>query len=402
MDIAELKTNKLFWDFVYSHINDNCLSLRLKYAKLNDFDVRFAIDQIEARQKVKDKLPFVAVTETFLFPSLISAEQCTSEAVANFKSSIFNEGYNSVCDLTGGLGIDTLAISSVVENVTYVERFSEYSSVAEHNFRLLNRNIRVINSNCEDFLRLDIRFDALYIDPARRGESNKRLFAFSDCEPNVLALLPRMFEVADNVYIKASPMADISMSINELMYVCDIYVISYKNECKELLFRLNKDKATSSNVNIVCIDIRNTSTSLFEFEYADEADISDVKYSEPLRYLYEPSSSLLKAGAFKSVARKYNLYKLAQSSHLYTSDVLVDEFQGRKFIINEIIPFSSNGVKSLCKSISEANITTRNFPLKVEELRKKLKIKDGGESYIFATTDNNKQKILILCSRVTV
>ena len=391
-----------FWDFVYSHRNDNCLSLRLKYSKNLDFDAVFAIDQIEARQKVKDKLPFVALCDRYLFPSLLSAEQCTCEAVANYKAEILKDRYNSICDLTGGLGVDTMAFSSVINNVTYVERFEDYCSAAKLNFKLLNKNIEVFNGDCSEFLNLNICFDALYIDPARRGEVNKRLFAFADCEPNVVELLPRMFEVAKDVYIKASPMADISMSIKELVYVCDIYVISYKNECKELLFRLNKDEANSVDVNIICVDILPSSTSVFKFEYSQEQNILDVEYSKPLNYLYEPSASILKAGAFKSVAKNYGVYKLAQSSHIYTSDSLIPDFQGRKFKVEGVIPFSSKEIKSLFKSLPEANITVRNFPLKVDELRKRLKIKDGGNTYVFATTDMNKEKILVICSRVTV
>ena len=392
--------NPQFWDFVYFHRNDNCLSLRLKYSKNVNFDVAFAIDQIEARQKVKDKLPFVALCDRYLFPSLLSAEQCTCEAVANYKAEILKNRYNSICDLTGGLGIDTMAFSSVINNVTYVERFENYCSVAKYNFKLLGKNIEVINSDCTQYLKSDICFDALYIDPARRGESNKRVFAFADCEPNVVDLLPRMFEVAKDVYVKASPMADISLSIKELEYASEIYVISYKNECKEVLFKLCKDKTEDSDINIVCVDILPSYTSVFEFKYSEEANISDIKYSNALSYIYEPSSSILKAGAFKSVSKKYNAYKLAHSSHLYTSECLIGDFQGRKFEVLEVIPFSSKEIKSLFKKVPEANITVRNFPLKVDELRKKLKIKDGGNIYIFATTDNLKQKILVICKRV--
>lgn len=400
--MTALDLNQQFWDFVYSHANDNCMSLRLKYSKSSGFDTTFAIDQIEARQKVKDKLPFVANCDRFLFPSLLSAEQCTCEAVAKYKTDILKGKYNSICDLTGGLGIDTMAFSSVIDSVTYVERFEDYCHVAKHNFELLNKKVEVVNDDCSAFLNGDVNVDALYIDPARRGDANKRLFAFADCEPNVVELLPRMFEVAKDVYIKASPMADISMSIKELGYVCDIHVISYRNECKELLFRLNKNNANNEDINIVCVDITPSSTSVFKFKYSDEVNILDNKYSKPLNYFYEPSASILKAGAFKTVAKSYEVYKLAQSSHVYTSEYLIDDFQGRKFKVEGVVPFSSKEIKNLYKTLPEANITVRNFPLKVDELRKKLKIKDGGNTYIFATTDMNKEKILVVCSRVTV
>ena len=397
-----MNLNQKFWDFVYSHSNEDCVSLRLKYSKISDFDVSFAIDQIEARQRVKDKLPFVATCDRYIFPSVLSSEQCTCEAVANYKAKILSNNYSSICDLTGGLGIDSIAFSSVVNKVTYIERYTNYCEVANHNFKLLGRNIDVVNTDCIQYLRSDICFDALYIDPARRGEANKRVFAFADCEPNVVELLPRMFEVAKDVYIKASPMADISLSKKELQYVSKIYVISYKNECKELLFKLNKNKTEDCDVNIVCVDILPSSTSVFEFKYSEEANITDINYSNPLNYIYEPSSSILKAGAFKSVSKKYSAYKLAHSSHLYTSECLIDDFQGRKFEVVDVIPFLSKEIKSLYKRVPEANITVRNFPLKVDELRKKLKIKDGGNIYIFATTDNFKQKILVVCKRVIV
>ena len=394
--------NQKFWDFVYSHSNEDCFSLRLKYSKISDFDLSFAIDQIEARQRVKDKLPFVATCDRYIFPSVLSSEQCTCEAVANYKAKILSNNYSSICDLTGGLGIDSIAFSSVVNKVTYIERYTNYCEAANHNFKLLGKNIDVVNTDCIQYLKSDICFDALYIDPARRGEANKRVFAFADCEPNVVGLLPRMFEVAKDVYIKASPMADMSLSIKELQYVSEIYVISYKNECKELLFKLTKNMTEDCDINIVCVDILPSSTSVFEFKYSEEANIMDIKYSNPLNYIYEPSSSILKAGAFKSVSQKYSAYKLAHSSHLYTSECLIDGFQGRKFEVVDVIPFSSKEIKSLYKRVPEANITVRNFPFKVDELRKKLKIKDGGNIYIFATTDNFKQKILVVCKRAIV
>ena len=169
-----------------------------------------------------------------------------------------------------------------------------------------------------------------------------------------------------------------------------------------MLFRLNKNNADNEDINIVCVDITPSSTSVFKFKYSDEVNILDNKYSKPLTYFYEPSASILKAGAFKIVAKSYEVYKLAQSSHVYTSEYLIGDFQGRKFKVEGVVPFSSKEIKNLYKTLPEANITVRNFPLKVDELRKKLKIKDGGNTYIFATTDMNKEKILVVCSRVTV
>lgn len=390
--------NLQFWDFISSHINDDCLSLRLKYSKESAFDVQLAITQIEARQKAKDKLPSFVANKYFLFPSLLSSEQCTSEVVAIFKKEIFKGKFSSVCDLTGGLGIDTLSLASVANEVVYVERFADYCKVAEHNFNLFDADIKIVNRDCSEFLNSDIKFDALYIDPARRGDSNKRLFAFSDCEPNVIELLPRMFEIAKDIYIKASPMADISHSINELKFVKEVYVISYKNECKELLFCLSANVADV--VKIICVDLSKSGKELFCVNFGNEQLIDYVTYSAPMSYIYEPSSSIMKAGAFKSVAQEFNLNKIAQNSHLYTSDSYISNFPGRRFKVDNILPFSSKNIKGLNRLVPQANISTRNFSMKPDELRAKLKIKEGGDKYIFATTDSNNNKLLILCSKV--
>ena len=391
-----------FWKFIEDNQNTSPISLRLKYRDNFAFNVSFAIDQIEARQKTKNKLPNINNNPRFIYPSLLSTEQCTSEAVAAFKDNLFKENYLSMCDLTGGLGIDTLSMARSVKDVTYIERYSDYCLIAEYNFKILGyNNIEVINSDCSDFLtKCNRTYDALYIDPARRGDSNKRLFAFSDCEPDILKLKSRMFEIADTIFIKTSPMADISFSIKELENVSDIYVISYKNECKELLFKLENRERLTENITIHCVDINSDGYNILDFKYVDESGIVGLNYSLPLSYLYEPSSSILKAGAFKFVAAKFKADKLSVNSHLYTSDNYIDKFPGRKFKIDKIILFNNKELKDLNKTLTKANITVRNFPIKAEELRKRLKINDGGDKYIFATTDYSNKKILIICSKV--
>ena len=397
-----MNLSESFFDFIQSHRDDECSRLRLKSFKNADFDTKFAIDQIEARRKTKNKLPLINSHIGFLYPSLIAAEQSTSEDVAVFKRNLFAGRYSSVCDLTGGLGIDTVFISDVVRNVTYIERYGEYCNIAEHNFAVLGkRNINVINADCRDFIAaIDSSFDAFYIDPARRGVSNSRLFSFADCEPDILSLLPSLLLHSPEVWIKASSMIDISLAISDLKNVQEVYAISVRNECKELLFHIVD--GVSSEPVIHCVDLKDGKSVVFDFSISEEKGIADIEYADsPLSYLYEPDASILKGGAFKSVAKRYGLHKLHVNSHLYTNDSLIADFPGRKFVIKETLPFKNSVMKSFSATCPAANVSARNFPLSADSLRKRLKIKDGGDVYLFATKCNDDVNVLIVCSKVT-
>lgn len=395
-----MQISEEFIKFVQDHINDDPRKLLLKGFRDKGFDVHFAIEQIEARRKTRIKLSEINSNAGFIYPSVISAEQATSEDVAGYKRSLFSGKYSSLCDLTGGLGIDTIYFSDVVSDVTYIERFEKYCEVASYNFTLLNkRNINIVNGDCEEFINnCGTPFDTFYIDPARRGESNRRVFAFSDCEPDVLKLIPKLFSLSENIWIKSSPMVDISLAVSELGNVEEVYVISVKNECKELLFRLNK-QCQGTDPDIKCVDISSSGNSVFEFSLKDESSMPDAELSAPLSYLYEPFASVLKAGAFKSVAERYGLFKLHKNSHLYTSAEYVADFPGRKFTISDVVPFKSSNIKGFRNLYPTANITARNFPLKAEELRAKLKVGDGGDVYIFAAKCNRDDNTLLVCRK---
>ena len=391
-----------FFDFVQAHKDDDCIRLRLKAADNAGFDTKFAINQIEARRKTRYKLPQINSYARFVFPSLLAAEQSTSEDAAAFKRSLFAGRYSSVCDLTGGLGIDTAYISDVVGKVVYIERFADYCDAAIHNFSVLGKhNIEVVNADCREFVvENDRHSDAYYIDPARRGVANSRLFSFADCEPNVLTLLPLLLQGGSEVWLKASPMVDISLAISELAHVTDVYAISVKGECKELLFRIKA--GTASEAVIHCADIVHGRYEIFDFLLSEEKSIASLHYADtPLSYLYEPGASILKGGAFKSVANRYAVSKLHKNSHLYTSRNAVPDFPGRRFAVMEVIPFKNSALKGLNARYPAANITVRNFPLTADALRKRLKIKDGGDIYMFATKCNDGGNILIVCNRIT-
>ena len=245
----------------------------------------------------------------------------------------------------------------------------------------------------------------IYIDPARRGDHGQKLVSIADCQPNVIELLPQMFELTDNVVVKLSPMLDITRAINELPHIEKLYVISVNNECKELLLFINKKYNAETQIHAINLkstinsqQTTNNPTSFSGF-ISHESTLSLSYAHEVGKYLYEPYAAHLKSGLYKTIAQQYNCEKLHQHSHLYTSTELNNDFPGRKFEVKEVVAFDKKSAKTLFKSLKQANLTTRNFPLTVSELRTQYKIKDGGETYIFATTLHDDSKVLIVCQK---
>ena len=305
----------------------------------------------------------------------------------------------SLCDLTGGLGIDTFYFSKQIKDVIYTERFPAYCDAAQHNFDIWQaHNILIQNKEAETVAQ-SIKVDTFYLDPARRGNGNKRMFALADCEPNVLALKPILLENAKRVILKVSPMADVMETLRLLPETKEIHIVSVKNECKELLFilenELQQEEPTVITVNFTTTEEK----QYFQFQYSAERKQEIVFAKNIRKYLYEPNSSLLKAGAFKLLAEHFAIEKLHQHSHLYTSDSWIEDFPGRKFIVDNTFEFSGKLLKQLSRTLPQANITTRNFNLSVSELRERSKIVEGGNIYLFATTLQPKCPILIQCRK---
>lgn len=391
-----------FWRFVQEHQGDDVLRLRLKYAGGHNEEIDLAIDQIEARKKVGRKLPLFLQHERLLFPSALSAEQCSSEDTADYKRQLVAGRFHSICDLTGGLGIDAYYMATVANRLTYIERFEQYCDVARYNFETLEqKNIDVINADCREYLAKPHSTHELYfIDPARRGTGNKRVFHLCDCEPSVADILPQVWAEGASLLLKASPMLDVKQAIDELGQVCEVHVLSVKNECKELLLLLSP-KATVAP-RIYCVN--KTAEGVWQsysFFLEEEAQLPSSPAALLQKYLYEPNSAIMKAGAFKSVAHSFDVDKLAVSSHLYTSDRLVADFPGRIFEILEAMPFSKSSLKEAIGKYPQANVAVRNFPLSAEELCRKGHIKDGGDIYLFATTVGS-EKMLIYSRKVSV
>ncbi len=381
--------------FISEHMAGDLNRLLLSASRYPEIDVPFAVEQIASRRQIKEKLPAWYANPGLIFPAKITTEQCSSEPTALYKQQLV-KATDHLCDLTGGLGIDSGYFSRKAERVTYIERFETYCQAARHNFHVLGwNNITILQGDSGQLLDEVTGVDVFYLDPARRGEGNKRVFALQDCEPDLTVLLPRLFEKAPKVIAKLSPMADIQQVCRLLPHTTAIHVLSVKNECKELLYVLERGKIVSSP-EIHCVNITTTGDhQLYLFTPEQEINSPLQLAANPGAYLYEPNSSILKAGAFKSIAQAYGVGKLHPSSHLYTSDQLVAGFPGRIFHITEVLPFNNKLLKGLGRQIPQANLTVRNFPVSVDELRKRSKIKEGGEIYLFATTLRDGEKVII-------
>lgn len=384
--------------FIKEHAADDLARLLLSAAKYPGMDIPFLVDQIAARRQIREKLPSWHENERLVFPAKITAEQCSSEQTAAYKQELIDEDW-TVCDLTGGLGIDSYFLSRKAKHLTYIERFPIYCEAAEYNFSVLGAaNITVVNGDVTQLVETLPEVDAFYIDPARRGESNKRVFALQDCEPDLPGLLPELLKRSPRVIAKLSPMADIQMTLELLPGTTSVHVLSVKNECKELLF-VTERGAEGRQPLIRCINFGTNGLQSFLFTMEEERNAGLILAERVGTYLYEPNVSVLKAGAFKQIAVRMEVKKLQVSSHLYTSDQLIPGFPGRRFRVDEILPFTGKLCKGLSKILPQANITVRNFPLSVEELRKRTKIADGGSVFLFATTLSDGEKVLVRCSK---
>lgn len=376
----------------------------LKNQKKYDSDLlRLIAEQYISRQKAKFKLPSWYANENVLLPTPLSVEQASSEITATYKAQVFvrNFGTEKCADLTGGMGLDTWALSKITDSVTYIEQNPDLAQIAKHNFEVLGRNnIEVLNENSVLFIQSHIqeraanRINHYYLDPHRRDSAKNKVFKIEDCEPNLLEIK----HLLPNFMVKFSPMLDIKLAIEQMQTITEVHIVALENEVKELLFVSNSLK-TDAKLSIQCINFTtNNKTQFFEFDYQNEEN-SPIKYAQPNTYIYEPNATILKAGAFKSIAAQYGLAKLAPNSHLYTSDKIVENFVGRSFVCEAICKFDKKEILSKLPS-PKANISTRNFPMKPEEIKKKLGLQDGGEYYLFATENIDKQKIVLICRKV--
>ena len=350
---------------------------------------------------IKNKLPQWYVHPDLVFPSSLAYRQASSQATACYKQSFLLQGAR-VIDCTGGLGVDSAAFASKASKVVYIEQNESLCQAAAHNFNLLGLpNIEILHGNCIDLLPAMTPADMIYIDPSRRSTAGRQLLALSDYEPDILSIKEMLLQKAPKVLVKISPMADIRQSLRMLPETAEVHVLSVHNECKELLFLLERPQANPvpvEEVPINCVHINTLEKEeRFTFKLGEEkATLSPLVARLTTGYLYEPNSSLLKAGAFKLPAITYGMQKLHPHTHLYHAPILQKSFPGRIFQIQKVLDFNKQTIKNLRQTIPKANIAVRNFCMEATELQKRLKIKDGGDVYLFGVKLSGQNYTLIV------
>jgi len=379
--------------FIHSNLTSDITKLILKGSPFSTVTIQEIAEQIAAKNKCKTKLPSWFTSENIYYPSKLNIEQTSSEITANYKSNLISG--NSLIDITGGFGVDTFYFSKKIKSVTHCEINNDLSEIVSHN--LVQFNIPTITTKIGDgidFLKNNAtKYDWIYTDPSRRNDAKEKVFLLKDCLPNIPKNLNLLFDRTTNILLKVSPILDIKSAIQELKFVKEIHVIAIENEVKELLFLLKKNY--TQPIQIKTCNILKKSHQKFDFYLNDKPKAT---YAEPKHYLYEPNAAILKAGAFQQLSAQLSLEKLHQHSHLYTSTKLVD-FPGRRFKIIHRISYDKKLLKKLIPS-KKANITIRNFPETVAQIRKKTGIKDGGNQYLFFTTEINKKHLVLICEKV--
>ena len=381
-------------DFITKNLNTDITKILLKGTRFEGVTTKAIVEQIEAKKRCQKKLPTWFSTDGIYFPNKLNIEQTSSEATAIHKASLVSG--KSLIDLTGGFGVDCYYFSKVMDHVTHCEINSDLSSIVSHNLNQLEvSNIETIASDGLEYLKQSHKkIDWIYIDPSRRHDVKGKVFFLKDCLPNVPEHLDTLFEHSDHILIKTAPLLDISAGIKELNHVKTIHVVALNNEVKELLWVL--EKGYSEAINIVCTNLGKQDQEEFQFLLEEESS-SNVTYDLPQQYLYEPNAAILKAGAFKSIAKHYELHKLHAHTHLYSNNMLIS-FPGRRFKIDKVLPFNKKRLKY--ENISKVNIATRNFPESVDQIKKRFHLKDGGKIYLFFTTNIQDEKIVLVCSKI--
>lgn len=378
---------------------ENIQRLALKLA--GHPDAAFILRQVEGWQKLSVKVPSWAAVDDLHYPHRLALEQCSGEAAATYKAKLiqrlFPTGGRLMIDLTGGLGVDFSFMARHFERAIYVERQQALCELAQHNFPLLGlHHADVVHADLSDVLPTLPNADLIFVDPARRDASGGKVFCLEDCEPNMVELLPKLLGLAPVVVIKLSTMLDLNRALQSLLGVTEVHVFAEHGECKDLLLVVERQQNQTQEPRVYCAD----DSGEFVFTQSEESEAQPEYAQDIEKYLYEPSAAILKAGAFKRVAVHFSLKKLHSNSHLYTSDVLAEHFPGRCFQVGRICCFNKKELKTFVGGTKKANLTVRNFPSTVADLRKRLKLAEGGDEYWFATTMNDGSHVLIATTKV--
>lgn len=390
-------------DYVKRHADDDIRQLMLKDEPGLTFDKAMAVTQIECRQRARNKIPQLLAHDSYIFAKPICAEQCTHEQVAMLHASLFSDT-DTVLDMTMGQGVDSHYISKKAKSVTAIEQDAAIAEAGKLNAATLGNGVTVVEADSAKWLEASqLTFDAIFIDPARRSASGKRLFGLADCQPDVLSLLPLIRKRAKRLVIKASPMVDVTQGIRDLEpWVTDVWAVSVRNECKELLFDLSFGQETQSQLLHAVNYTPHGATQ--HITVATEQNATPCRYEQPAAggYLLEPNASIMKIAAHSAVTEHFGVAKVAPNSHLYVSARPVADFPGRAFAVDEVVPWSSRAAKDLARQHKQLNVAVRNFRLTADALKKKLKVSDGGDCYAFATTTSAGEQVIALCHKVGI
>lgn len=382
--------NRAVQDFITSYEGD-VSKLAFAGSPFENVSVQELMQQIESRRRIEKKLPTWFETPNIIFPPKLNLEQTSSEITARYKASLGSG--ETIADITGGFGVDSFFFSEKFAAVHHFEIDSVLSGIAEHNFKTLDRP----NVHCaaDDGLNnaLNNKYSVIYADPSRRHDSKGKVFFLHDCQPNIPENISEILNHCGTFLLKTSPMLDLSVGLNELRDVSEIHIVAVENEVKELLWLLRKN--SEEPLKLKTINFTKLRKEQFDFDW-DES--SEATYALPQKYLYEPNAAILKSGAFNLLSEKLELNKLNKNTHLYTSETLKD-FPGRSFVIERVIPYTKSEMRSAL-NFKKANITTRNFPESVATLRKKWKIADGGNVYLFFVTNSEDDRVMLICSKV--
>ncbi len=381
--------------FIQENLNIDLTRLVLSKSPFLNISSKELAEQIAGKKTAEKKLPNWFKTPFVYYPPKLALEQCSSEQTAAYKSRLLRG--TTLVDLTGGMGVDTFAFARKAEQVIHIEKQTQLSEITRHNAQTLGlKNIQFVVSEAENWLKNNSgHWDTVYLDPSRRI-SGQKVFRLSDCEPNIVQLQEKIFEFSPYIIVKTAPLLDLKSGLTELKQVCEIHVISVNNEMKEVLWVLDKDfKGTEPTIH--CIGLSNSEEQSFAFKLSEEKNYQIDQYAKIQEYFYEPDAAWLKAGCFKIITQQYNVGKLHTHTHLYTSDIVINNFPGRKFKVNRVYSY-----KEFCKSEMPklANISCRNFPLNTTEIQAKHKIKDGGLQYLFFCTDEQNELIVVETHKV--
>lgn len=397
-------------EFITQNLDADIRDLALRHAGRTDIDLPFALDQIAGRQKARKKLPTWAATDGIIYPPHISMEQCSSEQTARYKAQVAQRliaelpvlptlptPQKTLIDLTGGFGVDFSFLAPLFDKAVYIERQSHLCDISRHNMAALGiTQAETVCGDCAQIIEEISHATLIYADPARRSASGSRTFAISDCTPDVLAMRETLLDKADFTMIKLSPMLDWRKAAADMgSHVGEVHIVSAGNECKELLLIMSR-KFTGLE-RIYCVNDDQT-FSFTPSQTSQQSQTSQLSPAPPA-CLYEPNASLMKAGCFALIEQRYACRQVSRDSHLFLSSEPIPSFPGRGFAIRAITTMNKRELKAALGGTGRANVSVRNFPMTADALRKKLKLKDGGDTYIFGTTTADSRHVLIICEK---